>query len=905
MKPGDIIEFQAGLMGLQPPNNLGIYISRRSKKREVFLKVYTLKGFCEMRTKHLSKRQFKQAMNLGKRQVPEKDLKARLQDFIKQHAEGKMEQTVGTDVELTERALWEKAVSDPRTEFEVDDLTEIWFESVSKGRRKQVETMLDLCKYPGIGYFNTVGGRGRVWAPINPEEAKKASTEIAGLGRLRRRMFKDVEEELEDGRIIMVKVPVPISTAAEGEEDQARIKWIQEQMQSFVRHDTWSHEGIGGTSIFAIDGFSVRRMMQYLAEDWVGGRYNSVSNNFAKFLVLTEFWNPQQALEHIAYRNVLKAPDFQWTTSDDVEQFAEDLSSPSEQPEEMQRRTDLQHLETYTIDPATAKDFDDAISFATNDDGSSTLWVHIADVSFYVKRDDYLDQHARKRATSVYLPTGVLPMLPKRLSEDLCSLNESTPRFAMTVQMEYNADGHRTGYEVMESVILVTKNLHYQFVNERIEEADPYFTALHKLSTQIWNNRVGLELETPELRLEVSSDTMHMQAKRATASTRMIETFMVAANEAVAEMARDAKAPCIYRCHPLPDRANEEIFNSRMAAMGLDLSLEMPPPILEAEPEEDEDDEAFLKELTRMAGGSSFGGISIKVKGGGSLGDALGLTPDEDDDDKEPEDADLGTPVTEGLAQLTEEQRMEWLMPFRKLLDQVKTINDEQMRQISYLQVLSTLGRAIYTAGNIGHFGLGSVCYSHFTSPIRRYADLILHRIAKALIRGEADTKNPYYTADEIEDMALHCSEQNAAADHLERSVVNSGLAFYVMKEEYPKLQSGIASGMTAKAVFLLLKDMINVRIPMHAISSEHTFVDPSSSMCFVGYAKNRMIEQEINPSNWREMLAEGDEPIKVLAKLGDRLKVTITDVDYVDGFVNATRFEEELEDEEGADDTE
>ena len=126
----------------QPPQNLAIYISRRSRKREVFLNVYTLKGFKELRNKHLSKRQFKKGIQMGTKVPPESELKARLVDFIRQHGEGKMEQVTGTDAELTERALWERAISENKPEYEVDTLTELWFGTISKGRRKQVEELL-------------------------------------------------------------------------------------------------------------------------------------------------------------------------------------------------------------------------------------------------------------------------------------------------------------------------------------------------------------------------------------------------------------------------------------------------------------------------------------------------------------------------------------------------------------------------------------------------------------------------------------------------------------------------------------------------------------------------------------------------------------------------------------------
>ncbi|MCG3219694.1 MAG: RNB domain-containing ribonuclease, partial [Candidatus Heimdallarchaeota archaeon] len=214
-------------------------------------------------------------------------------------------------------------------------------------------------------------------------------------------------------------------------------------MEFFVKNDTWPNEGLGKAKIRAIDGFQLSRFIKMIADEWTISNYRRMSNAFVEFLIKSERWDRIDALITLGQRSVLERQFFDWETPPHIEKLADAFHEPSETPEAFEGRTDLRELEAYTIDPATAKDFDDAVSFAKNEDGTFSLWVHIADVAHYVEKDSILDNHAKDRATSVYLPSIVLPMLPSRLSDDLCSLREKRPRLAMTVKINYTSEGEK------------------------------------------------------------------------------------------------------------------------------------------------------------------------------------------------------------------------------------------------------------------------------------------------------------------------------------------------------------------------------------------------------------------------------------------------------------------------------
>ncbi|MCG3219721.1 MAG: RNB domain-containing ribonuclease, partial [Candidatus Heimdallarchaeota archaeon] len=350
-------------------------------------------------------------------------------------------------------------------------------------------------------------------------------------------------------------------------------------------------------------------------------------------------------------------------------------------------------------------------------------------------------------------------------------------------------------------------------VNEAIKKGEEPFTSLEAFAGKIDARRNNLALETsePRLYLDYEKRDLTVEVKQASTSTKMIEIFMVAANEAVSELIRDAQLPSIYRCHPLPDPPDIEKFNDQSKVLENDVFLE--PPVLPWADEEGEDGSSIMDMISSGGGEGMLGsGMVFKIDG---------EVPDFMKGKEEEEGPDLGTPIAKGIAQMTKEQQIEYMKPFREVIKKVKAVKDPQLREISFYTVLGMMGRAIYTAGNLGHFGLGSECYSHFTSPIRRYADVILHRIAKGLIRGETDPEKAVYSATEIEELAGHCTDQTIAAEKLEYSVVGSGLTLYTLDDKWRGVKSAIVSNVTGAGIFLSLSEAVQGRIRLRDLTND------------------------------------------------------------------------------------
>ena len=236
-----------------------------------------------------------------------------------------------------------------------------------------------------------------------------------------------------------------------------------------------------------------------------------------------------------------------------------------------QGRADLRHLPFVTIDPHDAKDFDDAVCM-TDEGGKTTLWVAIADVAHYVQKDTRLDHAAKSRATSVYLPHTVLPMLPPRLADDLCSLRANVDRLAMVIEMQLNADGEVIQSDAHEAVIRVIENLAY-------EDAigDNRFDQMFKLAKMWQADEVKLNISNAEMRPRIlPNQDIKVMVKWPTDATRMIESFMVATNACVGNMLGRAGAPLPWRCHAPPDTAEVLELNAKLAALGVDIELPMP-----------------------------------------------------------------------------------------------------------------------------------------------------------------------------------------------------------------------------------------------------------------------------------------------------------------------------------------
>ncbi len=886
VKVGDLVEFKPGTFGIDPPYNLAIVLDRYTRKKVAFVQLLTIKGKQEVKADKITKRKFHVRADLSSpEKVKMEELKARLQHWIKEfNIEGQTKEVLKK--KLTERKLWD-TVKGKNGPFTTRELAQEWFK-VSEPTQQQIaeiDSCLSESAAQGVGYFDKVGSSPVKWRPLNDEEYKAIMQEIEQLSHLRKKLLKTVQVENEEGELEARLVAIPLEEADLNEKDLELLKKVQQWMAENVEKDAWSGIGLADTNVHTIEGFSLPRYLQWLAEDWTGLKGTSYANAFVEFLLTTKYWTPEDALNAIAKRKIRMYPDFSWETPDYIERIANKFLEPTEHPELWKNRVDLRHLETYTIDPPTAKDFDDAISFEKHEDGSVTLWVHIADVSEYVQKDSSLDLHAYKRATSVYLPVKVLPMLPHRLSDDLCSLRANHVRLAMTVKMDYDKEGNLVKSEPMESIIEVNSNLSYDYVNKQIEKEVEPFKSLYEFAEKIWSKRQGLDIETHEARLEFGPQTgdIGLSIKHSSPATKMIETFMVAANEAISEFLENSGIPTMFRCHPLPDKENVEKFNHQAATIGLDYEIILPE--LPKKTHEEEKEEENVLELLKSGGKLELfgGGLVIKSKNKDEK-------KEEEKTKEEDQVSSAGQPITIGIAQLPPEEREKWLKPFNEVIAKIREIEDENLQTLAFLLVLRVLGRAIYTAGNIGHFGLGSISYTHFTSPIRRYPDLIIHRLVKGILRKQHDKENPLYTAEELEEISQHCTDQSINAETLEREVVASGIVLLTRQD--PSLREAMkamVTSLTSGAIFIMLRKNIEGRIPMHVFTNEKTFIDEYECMLFAGITDPKKAMKEINPRNWKEVINEYGEAAKVLLKLGDKILVTVTGADYIDGKITAT----------------
>jgi ribonuclease R len=345
---------------------------------------------------------------------------------------------------------------------------------------------------------------------------------------------------------------------------------------------------------------------------------------------------------------------------EEVEEETARLGAPDIRTE-LGRREDLRDRLCFTIDPESAKDFDDAVSLVQLDNGLFELGVHIADVSHYVQEGSALDREAFDRGTSVYFVNAVVPMLPERISNDLCSLRQDEDRLAFSVIMQIDSRGIIYDYRIRESIIRSKRRFSYQEVEDIIHGKEhEHGRTIHLmmlLSLALRRSREGMgsidfDIPVPEISLDEHGLPFEVRPSERLEANRLVEEFMLAANLTVARhMARRdgdlPPRPFVYRIHEKPDEKTMR---------------------------------EFLELMERL-------GLSYKIAG-----------------DLEPED-------------------------YRKILDIIENL---EFKDFAEKVALRSMTKAIYSTDNIGHFGLAFDAYTHFTSPIRRYADLVVHRLIKA-----------------------------------------------------------------------------------------------------------------------------------------------------------------------------
>jgi ribonuclease R len=371
-------------------------------------------------------------------------------------------------------------------------------------------------------------------------------------------------------------------------------------------------------------------------------------------------------------------------------------------PQEVARRAalgnDFRNLPIVTIDGETARDFDDAVLVRRLDDGGWELQVHIADVAEYVRPATDLDLEARLRGTSVYFPDRAIPMLPHELSTDICSLRPHEDRLVLSCIMQLTEDARMTGFEIVEGVIRSAERMTYTAVHAILEhDAEtrqrhaslvPEIERMRDLAGRLnkrRSERGSIDFDLPEPIIEFNAEGQMEGVSRAerTWANRLIEEFMLAANECVATWLEDLMVPSIYRIHEKPDPRRVVDFEDAAAAFGYSLGLGALP-VKKFQPRGDRREQ-------QRSGRNQRDARSYEV----------------------PEDV----PVTPRM--------------YQKLSARIAGKPEERI--LSYL-MLRSLKQARYSEVNEGHFALAAPSYTHFTSPIRRYPDLIVHRITKALL---------------------------------------------------------------------------------------------------------------------------------------------------------------------------
>jgi ribonuclease R len=368
-------------------------------------------------------------------------------------------------------------------------------------------------------------------------------------------------------------------------------------------------------------------------------------------------------------------------------------------------RRDFRDLPIVTIDGETARDFDDAVLVRHHEDGTWELQVHIADVAQYVTPGSSLDLEARLRGTSVYFPDRAIPMLPQELSTDICSLRPAEDRLVLSCLMQIDAQGDVLGYEVTEGVIRSAQRMTYTQVHA-ILEADPAtrdafrslvpeFERMHELALILNRKRerrgsIDFDLPEPIIEFDQFGAMKAVTRSERNWAHRLIEEFMLAANESVASWLENLGVPSIYRIHEKPEPRRVMEFEDTAAAFGYSLGIGNLPI------------KRFQMKAERREHQRHGGGHHRNQPRAHEIPDDIPVTP----------------------------------QMYQKL--SAKIAGRPEERILSYL-MLRSLKQARYSEKNEGHFALAAPCYTHFTSPIRRYPDLIVHRITKELLRQGVD----------------------------------------------------------------------------------------------------------------------------------------------------------------------
>jgi ribonuclease R len=453
--------------------------------------------------------------------------------------------------------------------------------------------------------------------------------------------------------------------------------------------------------------------------------------------------------------SIMKAYDLSESFPDDVMEQTEDI--PDKVSAEMIRgRQDLRNLRMVTIDGEDAKDLDDAVSMEKLPDGCYRLGVHIADVSYYVGEGTPLDSEALKRGTSVYLVDRVIPMLPPKLSNGVCSLNPGVDRLAFSVMMDIDQSGRVLRHDIFESVIRTAERMTYTNVYKILETADEElierydylvddFRTMKELALILRSKRMSrgaIDFEFDEAKVIVDENGKPIDVKRyeITIANRIIEEFMLVCNETVAEHFHWAGMPFVFRIHDEPDSEKIMAFAE------------------------------FAKNL-----GYPLKGVNHIHPGA-----------------------------------------------LQDVLEKVKGSREEM---IVSTVMLRSMAKAKYSHQNTGHFGLAARFYCHFTSPIRRYPDLIIHRLMKEELKGGLSDAREEELVEILPEIARNCSERERAADEAERATEDLKKVEF-MREKLGEVFEGVISNVTSFGFFVELENTIEGLVRVSSMYDDYYIFD-------------------------------------------------------------------------------
>mgnify|MGYP000536857561 FL=1 len=426
---------------------------------------------------------------------------------------------------------------------------------------------------------------------------------------------------------------------------------------------------------------------------------------------------------------------------------------------DIKNRKDLRNDIVFTIDGQDAKDLDDAVSVKKLENGNYKLDVHIADVSYYVRENSLLDKEAQIRGTSIYMLGRVIPMLPRELSNGICSLNEGEDRYTLSCTMEINSKGNVVSSDVYKAVINVTKRMNYHDVQAILDDSNKEITKKYKdyisnfklmeeLAKILKNKRAEqgyLNLDIPESKidLDINGRVTNISKYETSFANEIIEQFMLKANETIAEKFFWLDAPFIYRVHEEPDIDKVKELNKFLYNFGLKVKI-----------------------------------VNEKV----------------------------------------------YPTEFAKILEEVKQKDEEKV--VSNL-ILRTLKVARYESENQGHFGIASKYYCHFTSPIRRYPDLFIHRIISNYLENKYNVSDEFkneYKA-KAEQRATSSSDREKIATKVERESEDIKKAEY-MENKVGEEYEGIVSSITQFGMFVELDNTVEGLIRFEHLGNEYFIYD-------------------------------------------------------------------------------